>query len=167
MKFQFKKNNLFSRAFPCDTVPKAFLIAFVLFLGSCGPPQESKGGAPGEVAAPNCIGKVIVEKNDKGQIVIGKLTCAGQCPDKSICKPVKNAAKNKEFCGCPGDANPPEGCSTLKVTGRDGKVRVSCGGICPNPTDICMPVRQVLQEGKKWAISCDCRSLEQVPTGDQ
>jgi hypothetical protein len=124
----------------------------------------------GQQGEPLCEGKGIIQVDEDGDEIAGRLPCAGDCPDGKRCHP--EASRNnhggvRQWCGCKDQPEPPE-CHVVKITpGRGeggGHAFFTCAGRCPQPQDGCTPVRTVIEQyenGKPKRIAFSCECLEQ------
>ncbi|MBK6932536.1 MAG: hypothetical protein IPH12_17415 [Saprospirales bacterium] len=115
--------------------------------------QDAKQDPP-PLPAKTCEGKGTIIIDPTGRRTAGPLACAGICPDGKPCRPVQNAAGTREWCGCPGQAEPEE-CHLVKVKYPDGHWGFDCDDPCPQPQDMCTP-QSVRQSETKIVVSCEC-----------
>jgi hypothetical protein len=134
-------------------VATLFWLAALTVLPLTGPAVPRDGQAQ---VGSLCEGQGFVEIDKKDGRSIGKLTCSGDCPDRTPCRPQTNADKSREWCGCPGEEEPTD-CHLVKVKLRRGDWAWDCHGPCPQPQDMCTP--QARRAGpKRLVVSCECRT---------
>lgn len=118
-----------------------------------------------QAGAENCIGKGFFDVDPHGRRSVSPkpLACAGLCnkpgEPEVRCSEQTNAAKDRRWCGCPGEGEPTL-CHIVKVKVKKAWT-LACDDPCPIPTDVCTPSFRTIADpevpnGKRIVMSCDC-----------
>lgn len=131
-----------------------------------GPSEKQKTPVMDRQAgAASCIGQGFfdVDPNGRRSVSPDPLVCAGLCnkpgEPEVRCSEQTNAAKDRRWCGCPGEGEPTL-CHIVKVKVKNAWT-LACDDPCPIPTDVCTPRFRTIPNpkvpnGKRIVMSCEC-----------
>lgn len=128
-----------------------FGIALLLLLGC----RNGGGCQPPTDPAPRvCSGQVVIDVDLHGKRTMGRLLCDDVCDDGTPCAEMMNEAKDRAWCGCPGQPEPTL-CHLAKAL-HDGVWEPDCGDTCPIESDRCNLTTEETFPDAGYTITASC-----------